>query len=280
MNMKVIAIPLDMIEMPPRHREIDEDYATMLAESIKADRQRTPIEVRSPKDGTKYRLIAGAHRFRAHQLNKAKSIMACVRDVTDDEAEMLEIDENLIRHDLTALDRATALARRKALYLKMFPETAQGGDRRSDQNRKFAVLIDSFSKATAKRLGISDDTIERSIRRFNKITPEVRKLLSGTRYANKGAELDALTSIEDEDTQRLVTEMVVQGKAKTVKEALAVVTNTEAPPVDKAHEDFEAFRRRWKKYTPKTKQSIVALVMAEFGLEYVEKGAIGPKAGA
>jgi len=279
MNMKVVEIPLDQIDRGERLREIDEDYAIMLAESFKANGQRTPIEVRTKQEGGKFRLIAGAHRVRAMEINGLKTIQGVVKAVTDDEAKLLEIDENLIRHDLTALDRATFLAERKALYLKIYPETANGGDRRSDQFRRFADVKSRFTAETATRLGMSDDTVERAVRRFEKISPEVRRLLSGTYLANKGVELDALIKAGNGADQRLAVEMVLQGKAKTVKEALAVITNTEAPPVDKAAEEFQAFRRKWEKYAPKTKLNIVALVMAEFKLEFIEKGATSPKAG-
>ncbi len=267
--MKVVAIPLDQIDVGERLREIDEDYATMLAESFKADGQRTPIEVRERSEDGKYRLIAGAHRIRAAQIAGLMTVLAIVKTVTNDEAALLEIDENLIRHDLTALDRATFLAKRKELYLKIYPETATGGDRRSDQKHRFVFLKEKFSEATAKRLGVSDGTIDRAIRRFNRITPKVRRMLSGTWMANKGVELDALAKIEDPRAQFSAAAMVLKGTAKNVAAAWLVVSNKQPASVDQNKADYQAFRRRWGKYSPQTKQRIVELIMAEFELEYV-----------
>ncbi|MFT8664020.1 MAG: hypothetical protein ABF772_03195 [Acetobacter orientalis] len=45
-----------------------------------------------------------------------------VKNVNDDEVELLEIDENLCRRELSALDRATFLTRRQDVYQKLHPE--------------------------------------------------------------------------------------------------------------------------------------------------------------
>ena len=39
---------------------------------------------------------------------------------------LAEIDENIIRKELTALEYSEQLERRKAIYLKLHPETAAG----------------------------------------------------------------------------------------------------------------------------------------------------------
>src|SRR5215468_8945529 len=86
----------------PRPEKVDQ-----LAESIRMQGLLHPIIVR-PKDGTGYLLVAGHHRLEAiRNLHKAGhwpsgSIRAeIVGEMDDDAARLAEIDENLIRADLT-----------------------------------------------------------------------------------------------------------------------------------------------------------------------------------
>jgi hypothetical protein len=60
-----------------------------------------------------------------HKLGHA-TIECRVEEFTADEARLAEIDENLIRADLTPSERAVHHAERKKLYLKLHPETKRG----------------------------------------------------------------------------------------------------------------------------------------------------------
>lgn len=60
--------------------------------------------------------------------------------------------------ELTVLERAEHLKRRKEIYEAKYPETKHGGDRRSEEaksRRNDFVLIPSFAEDTAAKLGVS-----------------------------------------------------------------------------------------------------------------------------
>lgn len=61
------------------------------------------------------------------------------------------IDENLCRNELSPAERASQTARRKAIYLELHPETAHGGDRKSDQVDNLSTR--SFAEETASATG-------------------------------------------------------------------------------------------------------------------------------
>ena len=85
-----------------------------------------------------------------------ETIRAETVDLGDLDRELAEIDENLIRNELTALERGEHLARRKAIYELLHPETKQGGDRKSEDAKskpQDAVLIEPFTQDTAKKVG-------------------------------------------------------------------------------------------------------------------------------
>jgi ParB-like chromosome segregation protein Spo0J len=76
--------------------------------------------------------MAGLHRVKAARKLGWETVPAILREADDLVAELVLIDENLCRRDLTPAERAVAVKRRKAVYLQLHPETAHGGDRKSE----------------------------------------------------------------------------------------------------------------------------------------------------
>ena len=79
------------------------------------------------------------------------------------QAELAEIDENVIRNKLPHLDQCDALLRRKELYETLHPETKNGGNRKwyftRTQNLRSGGAR-SFVQDTAEKLGLSRQTVE------------------------------------------------------------------------------------------------------------------------
>ncbi|GAJ30217.1 ParB N-terminal domain-containing protein [Acidomonas methanolica] len=254
--MNVIEISLADIELGDRLRAVDVDWAQVIAASVMEHGQRTPIEVREQKGRGKkpYALIAGAHRIRAVFLAGLDSIFAIVLKADDLQAKLLEIDENLCRRELSALDRAVFLAERKRVYEELHPEAKHGGDRKSDQARTLAHLIPSFTEATAQKLGVDASTLRRSLARFSSISPDVREKIAGTWLAESGSQLDALAK-EVPEMQRKVADFVVQWPGvRQVKEIVRQIRKLPVPPEPGKLEKFLAF---FRKCDPEEQQTIV-----------------------
>lgn len=242
------SIPVSLIDVGERLRTIDPDYAGMIAASMQEEGQRTPIEVR--KTGKRYKLIAGGHRLEALRLAAIETAWCVIKKVSDEEAELLEIDENLCRRELSALDRATFLARRQDVYQKLHPEVQAGGDRKSDQMLKLEHLIPTFSKATADKLGLSRQTIDRSISRFKHIMPDVREKISSTWLADSGVQLDALAK-ETPDMQREVAEAVHQWP--TIKNISEIIRQLKNQPKKAPPTTYDKLVALWNKADQATK---------------------------
>ncbi|MFT8515636.1 MAG: ParB N-terminal domain-containing protein [Acetobacter persici] len=242
------SIPVAQIDVGERLRTIDPDWAAMIATSMQEEGQRTPIEVR--KTGKRYKLIAGGHRLEALRLAQIENAWCVVKKVSDDEAELLEIDENLYRRELSALDKATSLARRKEVYEKLHPEAANGGDRKSDQNEKLFVLIPAFTQATAEKLGLSRRSIEMAVSRFKHIMPDVREKISSTWLADNGAQLDALAK-ETPDMQRQIAEAVHQWP--TIKNISEIIRQLKNQPKKAAPTTYDKLVALWNKADQATK---------------------------
>lgn len=102
------------IEVGARKRKLDESKVQSLAESFTSIGQLQPITVSRGNYGT-YRLIAGLHRLEAAKSIGWQSIQATEFEGDEVAVELAEIDENLMRNDLTVLERGEHLARRQEL---------------------------------------------------------------------------------------------------------------------------------------------------------------------
>jgi ParB family chromosome partitioning protein len=265
-------IEIASIRIRDRLRDVDLDNVDMLAVSMAERGLGSPIWVRRDKTG--FALIAGAHRTAAGTQLGWTQIKALIFDVDALEARMMEIDENLFRRDLSELDRAISLAERKRLYEARHPEARHGGDRRSDQGRKFETLNDEedealipgFARDTAKKLGINKSTVFRSIARA-KIDKDVRRLIATTWIATKGAALDALARLPEAEQMAAAELMLEEGGPRTVAEAVARIKGQTAPQKDAAGHEFNALLKAWRRAGQRARDQFVEFLRDEGALD-------------
>jgi len=89
--------------------DFPEESLKELAASIARDGILEPLVVRPNGDG-QYQIIAGERRWRAAKLAKLAQVPAVARECSDEEMELLALEENLHREDLNAMDRSRALS--------------------------------------------------------------------------------------------------------------------------------------------------------------------------
>ncbi|HUA59379.1 MAG TPA: ParB N-terminal domain-containing protein [Verrucomicrobiae bacterium] len=262
-------------------RKIKPEYVNLLAESIKEIGLQTPISLHvipnvdeyTPfsHNGNTYELAAGNHRLEACKQLGWTEIPAFLLDLPEVERALWEIDENLARGELTPVERAELLKKRKALYLAQHPETKHGGDRKSEERRKknqdtnlvSCSSPSAFIDDTAAKTGISRTDIARSIHRAEAIVPEVMEVIRDIpEIAEKGVELDALAAVEPED-QKAAVEAVKLGKARNVREATKGAKKRKKRKPKRSPTDNEIVRRAMvaavKKCWEKITQRIAAI---------------------
>jgi hypothetical protein len=190
-----------------------------LVESIRELGLLNPISVTRDRH-----LISGLHRLAAFKALGRHRIPAMMIDVNRDDAKLREIDENLARNDLTLLERAEHLCRRKEIYERLHPETRRGGDRGNQHIGGKSRLSDklSFSHSAATSTGRSSRTVHRLVRIANNLTPKTRKLLRGTDLADNQRALLRLCKFPP-DMQESVAREVVGGESKEIYDAIARV---------------------------------------------------------
>lgn len=240
---------MSRIQVGKRTRSLSENHAAMLAESIAVIGLLTPITVTARQiiedniavDG--FSLVAGLHRLRAYEILGKDTIEASVVSLEELDRQLWEIDENLIRAELTKLDRGVHLMRRKDIYLAKFPSNP-GGRPSSENLKQFAY---SFSDETADKTGMHQTRIDQAIRWATRITPEVKDLIANTEIADSGVELNALSACKASD-QSTVVHMVLAGKADSVREAKRLLRPpTEIDEEKETARQAQAIYREWEK---------------------------------
>ncbi len=171
-----------------------------LEESMNALGLLHPIQLVPASEG-RYILNAGERRLRAARKLGWASIDAVVMvgiDAVD--VELAAIDENIIRRDLQGASLDRALKRRKELYLNKYPQTAAhvaGGVART--NGEEADRQKSFAEDTAEKTGKSSRTIERSVRRAERLSPATMKAYEAGKITQTQADILAGRPWEEQD---------------------------------------------------------------------------------
>ncbi len=249
MTRAIERIPLSRIRVSDRLRAIDPAYVEMLKSSILANRTMghsgllNPVEVRPVEGG--FQLVAGGHRFGAIEAIGDDAIDAVVVHLDEFQARLREIDENLVRRELSALDRACFLAERKHVWECLYPETARGKKgalvRWYDANDTM-----SFASEAAEKAGLSMRTVQRDIKLWLGLSADSRTRLRGTRLADDQGQLKALSKLgPDRQCQVLDALQREEDPARNVADALAEVDGTRKIVPSPEEKSFAALVSAW-----------------------------------
>ena len=217
-------IPVDDVIIDKDRREVDEEKVDGLVSSItELGGLLQPIGI---TEG--YRLIYGRHRLEAYRRKGWATIPAIVLSVDDPHRQLMEIDENLCRSELSVLQQAEAMENRKAIYEQLHPESKHGGDRKSStakkSNGQVGHLKDkpaSFAEDTAKKTGKSERTVRRFVGVARNIPKELRPTLRKSSIADKQWELEKLGRLPEKEQTAVVQVFNESGsEVATVRDAL------------------------------------------------------------
>lgn len=207
-------IEIKRIFMRKDARATDGATVSRLAESIRELGILNPLRVRpvvrmvDGVEGEAFEVTAGGHRLKAAIKVGLENVPCIVVSDDDLHAELAMIDENLMRAELSAADRALQTARRKLIYLELHPETAHGGDRYQVDN----LSTCSFADATAEATGKDARTVRRDAERGEKISEDVLGMVRGTPL-DKGNVLDDLKKVSPEKQAAWVERRLAEARA-------------------------------------------------------------------
>ena len=196
-------IALADIFVPDRLRGVEEDHALAIQASIVEHGLLNPITVRATPNRKKgaqpYTLVAGAHRHRAIELLEEAQIDCLVVEGDALEAQLIEVEENVFRNDLSALDRAVFIQSYRDIYEQQNDKVRRGNPNFSN-SANLAELMEQeaangFSRHVSERLGFSARSVERANQIARNIPKDMRDRLRGTPVADNQSQLLKLAQL-------------------------------------------------------------------------------------
>jgi len=188
-----LKIPISDISVNPGRRKAQPKQVEKLARSMGELGLISPITI-----DKKNVLIAGLHRLEAAKLLDWEEIECTLSSLDGLQAELAEIDENVVRNNLSPAERGDLLLRRKEIYETIHPAsraTYNGGQFRGNQHQNVvaalsaATITKSFVQDTSEQTGMSPRTVREYIQTAKNLTPEARAIIedTSTRIGSKAA---------------------------------------------------------------------------------------------
>jgi len=236
-------LPVTRVHRRPDARPLDEAKVLALVESIGASADKQPINpIRVRPLGDDWQVTAGGHRLEAMTRLGEQEVFCIVVAEDDLHAELAMIDENLIRSELSPSERATQTARRKAIYLELHPETAHGGDRRSNQVANSATR--SFAEETAAISGQSARTVRQVAERGEKVYEGAIELIREYPALDTGVFLDKLKKLTPSEQMVVVKREIAWLEREKRDRAKTGIARRVAPaaPQQKSEPTYEQMR--------------------------------------
>ncbi|GAA0600304.1 ParB/RepB/Spo0J family partition protein [Paenochrobactrum glaciei] len=228
-----------LIDIPSEHKKVPADAATAIAESISEIGQRQPIEVIDTGDG-RFQLVFGAKRLEACKLLN-RDVMVIIRDLAEfkdqTEPRLVGIQENFYRHDLTALERSKDVAAWCSIWRAAHPvkrgrkskeELADNlsVNNESDEDAEISDAFSvSFSEAAARFLKITAREVFRSLKIAKIPDALCDRIILLPSLADNQQALLAIAAEPYERASRII-ELILDGKAQTYADALAIIDQT------------------------------------------------------
>lgn len=210
-------VPISEIKVNPGRRAVNPDDVQDLARSIQEVGLLNPITLDKEKT-----LIAGLHRLEAVKLLEWTEIECTISSLEGLMAELAEIDENVVRSDLSAVESGDLLLRRKEIYETLHPETKNGGDRKSEKIRTSKCRSDfesekSFVQDTSEKLGVAKRTVERQIQTAKNLVPEAKDIIRDANIKIGKATALKLSRLSPEQ-QKEAASMLASGEVRSVEQ--------------------------------------------------------------
>jgi len=167
-------------------------------------------------------LVLGYHRLEACRALGWEMVPALVMSFEELDRRLAEIDENLVRAELTELEKVEALAEQKAIYEAKHPETrsvtVRGGPGRGRKTAASAATVLPFAHAAAARTSTAPRTVRQHVQIARSLPQPIRDALRATPAADCQTDLLKLARMPPQE-QKEVARKLEKGEARTIKEA-------------------------------------------------------------
>lgn len=205
-------------------------------------------------------ILAGARRFQALTNLGYTEAPVIIVDRGPLEKELVSIDENLVRKDLTKMEIEAHLRRAKEIYEELNPAPVEEKTEEKEavaEGKKTVLPAEKFLHMVSEKTGLSPKQIHEAINRDEMASPVVKEArkngelsLSQTNEIvklNKDDQFEAIEHIKELPV-REIKKFVKLAKVQGVQKAI------EATPVDPAQREFQEVNQALSKALKKLKQ--------------------------
>ena len=252
------------IQVKEGRRSLDTCHVGELADSIREIGLLNPLTI----DRDNF-LIAGLHRLEAVKRLGWTEVDCTVSSLEGLAAELAEIDENIVRSDMSTLEYGEILLRRKEIYETLHPETKRGmrNGQTSKSDKMSFLETKSFAQDTAEKLGVVPRTVERQIQTAKNLTQGAKEIIKNADKKISKKEALKLSRLEPEDQKqaaRLLTTQQIRNMGEyaekkkeepekaggSLKDMIAELKDPDkdcSGTPDSFLEEYEAFVRKFHK---------------------------------
>lgn len=191
-------IAIDKVSIGSNRRPLKDQKVAELMQSIQANGLLNPITL-----DQNFKLIAGLHRLTACKLLGFTQIECRVVNCSDsDQARLAEIDENLIRNELEALERAELWLERDQILGRMGLRARPGDNQYTQRGGEPDSPPVKTTLELAREAGYTDRTFQQGKQIARDIAPEVKKVIRGTPIAKSPKALLTVARAGSEERKR------------------------------------------------------------------------------
>ncbi len=245
-------ISIATIDAGNRLRVLDPAWVRTIADDMAVEGQQEPIHI--VERGDRFRLVSGARRLAAAGLLGWAEIEAKVKPASaladDASATLAEIKADMMRGELTVLDRARYIAAWREVYETVHVPPKRGRKPATAPTETTDELIanfaNNFTDAAKAALGLSQRSIYLALQ-VASIAPELTTQIALHPVAGKQSELLTLAS-QSEARQAAIVDMLVSEpvRATSVTEALMLLGTTPSvaklAAYERIHEKFSTLK--------------------------------------
>jgi ParB family chromosome partitioning protein len=256
-NNGIITVPVEHVIADRDRRPINKEKVAELADSIRSIGLLSPIVIalREGQDGKKeHHLVAGLHRLEANKLLGMTNILCTVLGRDEDlRVELAQIDENLMRNELSQAEHARHTQRRAEIITALSsqegtPSQIAAASKQALRSAGHTTGPDVASlRDQAKRTGESKDKVHRSKKRGGILGGLIEKVVRTT--LDKGVELDALTKLPEAEREALVDRAAageaVSARTSDRKPKTKRARNVKLTQRERALEEFHAWHIKY-----------------------------------
>ena len=242
------------ITVPDRLRALDQSKVDKLAESMAVIGLQQPITVWFNEPEDVVYLIAGAHRLAAAiKLRWFEIDVVYVNDMSEIDRRIWEIDENLVRADLSPMEHADHVTRRAKL-LEARPKVGGKTFPTKPQHEWGSAAY------IAEMTGISKRAVNLALSRGRAIPKDVQDQIKGTKL-DKGVYLDIVKTLEPEAQRIRVKHDLIAPPPKTFGFAdPPVFADDPVRAVSDLYVPLEVVQQAWRRASVEDQRRIKAWV--------------------